>query len=539
MINSLFRNNIDMATVEPLIKQQLTPKRLLYRPCAVVMGRTGAGKTTLVNGLCGTKHAAGEGRGSVTRNLFRNDVSWGEYAFSLIDTPGTDSSTETYKHAILLREGLTATKINTIFIVIKYDGRFEKMIENYLEVGQPVYNYTRKVVVMISYGDQSKNPQNSFKEICELFQEECPNVTNLIFCSERSSKTQIANLMYNCISNMEEEKLDINDTDFHLNFNIHQMRSQMKISFGQYQKKADLLVQEYTELINSVKSASVEDKDEVLHMTIVKFKDEMETLLQEFRQQHGSAMQELDYYAFYIKMEKENVRICDEFVEKVVPFMSYNLFDNQDPRNLIKRCPHCYLIWFKTEGCDGVTTCGNNSFGNRRKLTGKAFWKYQLTRIGGKLKWEKNPANQNNFDDFNENLEEPAEVSRHNLFGLYHRKMRLLFGNVRSVSTDTNPIRSVSTGRNPIRSVSTGRNPIRSVSTGRNPIRSASTDTNPKRIGCGKQFEWGKLPKIEDELILELFKVKTIDQAKQLIQNGSFTEARRDYEFGIDTRFYP
>ena len=72
-------------------------------------------------------------------------------------------------------------------------------------------------------------------------------------------------------------------------------------------------------------------------------------------------------------MEKENVRICDEFVEKVVPLMSYNLFDNQDPRNLTKRCPYCCLIWFKTEGCDGVTTRGNNSFDNPVGVSDKAF----------------------------------------------------------------------------------------------------------------------------------------------------------------------
>ncbi|CAF3581825.1 unnamed protein product, partial [Rotaria sp. Silwood2] len=107
-----------MALVKPLIKQQLSPKQLSYKPCVIVMGRTGTGKTTLTNALCGTKHAAGEGAGSITRNLYRNDVNCGEYTFSLIDTPGTDSSTETYKHAFLLREALTATKINTIFIVI-------------------------------------------------------------------------------------------------------------------------------------------------------------------------------------------------------------------------------------------------------------------------------------------------------------------------------------------------------------------------------------------------------------------------------------
>ena len=489
-----------MAAVEALIKLRSIPKTLLYRPCAIVMGRTGAGKTTLVNALCGTQHKAGEGRGSVTRNLFRNDVNCGNHTFSLIDTPGTDSSTETYKHAILLREALTATKLNTIFIVIKYDGRFDKLIDNYFEVEQPVYKYTSKVVVIISHWDQSKNPQESFKQICELFEEECPNVSNLIFCSERSSKAEIANLMYSCISNMKEEEININDTDFFMKFNIYQMKSQMKISFQQYQKKASSLVQEYTGLINTAKSESVEDKDEILHMTIVKFKDEMETLLEEFLQQHGSAMQELDYYTFYIKMQKENVRICDEFVERVVSFMSYNLFDNQDPRNLIKRCPHCHLIWFKTEGCDGITSCGNNNFSDRRKITSKSFWKYQLTRIGGKLTWEKSPNLDISNEDLEEVLAEDSDERTEEHGSIFTRILRSF------------PFR-----------------PTR---------RERVNGENPEGVGCGKQFKWSDLPKIEDDLILELFKVKTIDQAKQLIQNQSFKEARQNYVAGVDLTFF-
>jgi len=106
---------------KPLTKQQLVPKTLKYKPCAILMGQTGAGKTTLSNKLCGTQHKSGAAKGSVTKELYRNDVSYGQYPFSLIDTPGTDSSTEPYKHAILLREGLTAKKINTIFLIIKYD----------------------------------------------------------------------------------------------------------------------------------------------------------------------------------------------------------------------------------------------------------------------------------------------------------------------------------------------------------------------------------------------------------------------------------
>ncbi|CAF1216298.1 unnamed protein product [Adineta steineri] len=526
-IDTSIRKTVMMDANKPLIQQQLIPKRLTYKPCAVVMGRTGAGKTTLINSLCRTQHAAGEGAGSVTRNLFRNDVRYGENTFSLIDTPGTDSSTETYKHAFLLREALTATKINTIFIVIKYDNRFDKMIENYFEVEQPVYNYSKKIIVMISHWDQSKNPQNTYKEICELFQDECTNVANLIFYSEQNFKTEVANLMYSCMSNMNEEKLHIKDEDFFLRFNIYEMKSRIKVSFGQYKKKANLLVQEYTDLINSVRSESVEDKDEALHMTIVKFRDEMETLLQDFQQQHVGTMEELDYYAFSIKMEKENLENCDKFVEKVVPLMSYSLTDNQDPRNLIKRCPHCKLIWFKTEGCDGLTTCGNNKFSRPKDVSDKAFWKYQLERIGGKLQFVKNSTDKNIFkemtndaeEDFEENVQKHFDTDIQNvepnleeLAVLRERPMKQLKQMFRSFFVD---------------------------------ITEQSTENinelvgrNSKGVGCGKEFKWSALPKIEDDLILELFKVKTIDQAKQLIQAGNFKEARHNYEYSIDQTFY-
>ncbi|CAF2189719.1 unnamed protein product [Rotaria magnacalcarata] len=379
-----------MKMVKPLIQRQLIPKTLSYKPCAIMMGRISTGKTTLVNLLCGTQHEVGEGEGSFTRNLFLNDTSCGNNAFSLIDTPGTNSSSETYKHAILLRADLTATKINTIFIIIEYHCRFDNMIDNYYEVEQLVYNYVNKVVVLISHWDQSKNSQNNYEEICKKFQNEYPTLNNLIFYSERSSKAELANLIYGCVSNMEKDKLEIKDEQFFLKFNVYQMKTKLKVSYNEYQRKAILLSKEYTELILSVQCQSVEDKDEVIHMTIVYFKDEMEALLNEFRAKHGLDMVELDYYVFVVKLEKENVKICYDFVERAVPLMSYNLFDNKDPRNLIKRCPYCQLIWFKTEGYDGTTTCGNSDF-KSNSINKKVFWKYKMRRKGGKLQWEKTP----------------------------------------------------------------------------------------------------------------------------------------------------
>ncbi|CAF2411027.1 unnamed protein product [Rotaria sp. Silwood2] len=450
--------------IKPLIKWNLVSKQLSYKPCAVIIGKTGTGKTTLANKLCETNHRSGVARGSVTQELYRNGACCGQYPFYLIDTPGTDSSTEPYKHAILLKEGLTATKLNTIFLVIKYDNRFDKITENYFQVELPISKYAHKIVVMISHWDQSKTPQNDFKTICELFAEECPNVVNLIFFSEQSSNSEVANLMYSCISNMNEEELKITDEEFALNFNIYEMKSQMKVSFKQYQNRINLLVQDYTKLINSMESESVEDKDEVYHMIIVKFKEEIDTLLQQFQQQHGSAMQELDYYAFYIKMQKENVKICDEFVRKVVPLMSFNLFDNDDPRNLIKRCPNCHLIWYKTEGCDGITNCGNNDFNNYFDINKKPFWKYIVERVNGRLQWKKNKMEK--------------------------------------------------------------------------PIPEKPAQSNSKRVGCGIEFVWGEQPKIEEEKILELFKVKTFEEAKELIKSAKFEQLRQNYEQNINREFH-
>jgi GTPase Era involved in 16S rRNA processing len=452
-----------MNAIKPLIKQKQLRNTLRYKPCAIIMGRTGAGKTTLVNTLCGKEHECGAGSGSITKHLYINDIKFGDHSFSLMDTPGTNSTTETYKHAYLLKEGLTSIPINTIFIVTKYECRFDTMLENYYEAEQPVYNYNAKVVAMISHWDHSKEPEKEFPQICKLFEGYC---SNIICYSDKSSETTVANLMYSCISNMEREELRINDKDFFFKFNIAEIKLQTKRSLDQFQKKASEIFQDYSEAVIFGDSASAEEKDEVLHMLIVEFKNAMGILLQEFRQKHGAEMDELDHYVFYIKMEKENVKLCDSFVAKAVPLMSYNLFDNGDPRNLIKRCPSCGLIWFKTEGCDGQTHCGNNQFTNYFDQSSKPFWKYILQRINGKLRWQKNEMEK----------KEPEKLTKR--------------------------------------------------------------VANSESVGCGEGFIWSELPKIEDDLILELFKVKTMDEAKLLIQSGNFKEVRQNYERNIDSNFY-
>ena len=273
--------------IKTLTKRPKVAKVLPYAPCAVIIGKTGVGKTTLVNNLCGANHEAGAGDGSVTRQLFRNNVNCGEYAFSLIDTPGMDSSSEAYKHAYLLRQALTATAINTVFVVMTYDTRFNRMVENYLEVEQPIYKYARKIVVMISHWDLSKQPETEFQKICQIFDDNCPELMNIICYSEQCSPIQIAQLMYDNICNMEPEKIQITDDEFMMKFSVAEIKIRIKKSLDEYLTKAKALLNEYSEAVVFVKSQCGDDQDEVLHMLIVEFKNELEISLNQFREKHG------------------------------------------------------------------------------------------------------------------------------------------------------------------------------------------------------------------------------------------------------------
>jgi len=226
----------------------------------------------------------------------------------------------------------------------------------------------------------------------------------------------------------------------------------------------------------AVLEAPEEDKDDFLHMLIVEFKNELEAVLHEFQKQHGGDMQELNYYTLYLKLQRENINLCDLFTKVASERISYKLNDKNDPRNLIKRCNYCKEIWFKTEGCDGMTTCGNSSFSSYFDQSSKPFWKFTLKRTKDKLEWSKVSKEKTVLN---------ASVAMANRF-----------------------------------------------------VSALAGSTKVQKAGCGRDIKWSDLPKVEDELIFELFKVKTIEAASKIIEDERFKESRQNYEATIDCSFH-
>jgi hypothetical protein len=86
------------------------------------------------------------------------------------------------------------------------------------------------------------------------------------------------------------------------------------------------------------------EKDEMLHMYIVSFRNELESLTDDFLKKRRANMQELDSYGLLLMMQKQKIRLCNKFNNHVSSMMSYCLLDSSDSLNMIKRCPHCQEI---------------------------------------------------------------------------------------------------------------------------------------------------------------------------------------------------
>ena len=298
-------------------------KRLNYSPVGLIMGKAGVGKSTLINKITGANHISGSASSGVTKNLHKNQTNCGDHSFYVIDTPGTNSKKDTFKHAFLLRIALTAVQLNTIFIVIKFDPRYEMMLESFFEELNPVEKFSEKVVLIISCWDQSEKKDKDFVEICKEFEGSC---SKLIFYSNHSVEpiSSLANLMYAYMSNMTRQTLVISMEEFLLKFNISTVPVKMEMfrSFKDYEGQAKKMSKDYEEMLSPkvISSVPASDRDEFLHGLLTEFRHEMENNLEVFRKKYETQLIELDFWCFDIKMQKDILKRCEAFNERIKPF---------------------------------------------------------------------------------------------------------------------------------------------------------------------------------------------------------------------------
>ena len=104
----------------------------------------------------------------------------------MIDTLGLNSLFDRLKHSILLRHSLTTYKLNTIFVILNFESRYDEMLREFNQIREKISNFDEKIVIMISKFDTCQNKEKAIKEIPELFENGVVKITLYFF-----HKTQI------------------------------------------------------------------------------------------------------------------------------------------------------------------------------------------------------------------------------------------------------------------------------------------------------------------------------------------------------------
>lgn len=361
------------------IKEAPKGTRLIHAP---LIGNAGAGKTTLINKICGTNFKAEDAVGGVTQfyDEVLGECNYG--ALRLVDTPGDNGSEVPDRDGYFIFQALSKVPLNTIFFVTPFHPRANQILNQITNLYGALKNHRDKIVFVISHFDIAKDKQKSFNQICKLFEDNQID-NNILFVSQECHKLDISDRMFEVASNMPLVSLDINKDEFMYGLNLAPLNFEMKLDYKEFEKRLIKLRDDYY-TVSEIPPKSVElgDLDEFYHMLLVELKNDTQIFEDEFKRIHEGTMRENDVFFLYIQLRKDAAKIYREFHEKIIKKMSYDILNTND--NRYYQCPNCNLLWCKVVGCP-ITTCGEGFQSDKEKtdLPIKPKWMFSLNKVDG------------------------------------------------------------------------------------------------------------------------------------------------------------
>ena len=341
----------------------------------IMFGLVGHGKTTLLNKACGTSFKTAESGFSCTRDIQFSYSIKGNMA--IIDFPGLNSTKDTINHLKIQKNTLKVIPVRMICFVIKYDKRYDHLIEHVSKMLSIFYNYKDNITIIITHSEDCSIVDK--ENIKAIFNDPNFSINNIIFTTiKKTSPLALCDMLEKLKQKMKNiPNMILQTRDFLASvkdiFDFSVMDERNK-----YQNEFDDTLKQFKA---EFKKANDDDLKRAIYFA---FKDYKEDLIERYskivrqkKADNNSIITEVIVFNNIIFNKFNDFRIE---VQNQIKLQTNN-YNNEF--NKFKRCPHCGQIWFKIKGCDSMV-CGRRST-LKDKICGR-FKNYIVEYIGRKIK---------------------------------------------------------------------------------------------------------------------------------------------------------
>eukprot|EP00940_MAST-03C_sp_MAST-3C-sp2_P000116 g116.t1 len=324
------------------------------------IGFIGAGKTTLMNALCGTKHPTFTAADSCTMTL-QYGVTWNR-KITIVDTPGFGSDRDVAKHIAGIKVALEKTKLRGIYIFV----RATKAAEMKRKLNRIMDCFDRKMEpdmrVIITCCDQiggdGVDPAKARAEYRDRISQDMGIQKRHIFCTGKGPAFPAAS-----VETFIEQTLTTTGKDYTISKEVVISMSTLggaPRACQRFFKRAEKIRDKAMKFLKApVLKGKSHSRDTIVIKLQSALHDEMDAL-RKCTFEEVNALKHYQKNVVYGAVINGIRIIAREFTERTNKLLSWDVTDDSDPRNTYRHCPHCNRIFNKPpgRGCDLWTTCG-------------------------------------------------------------------------------------------------------------------------------------------------------------------------------------
>ena len=320
----------------------------------ILFGSVGAGKTTIINKICGIDLLTKAGGFSCTREVQYSRDPDGNI---IIDFPGLNAAEEIVKHLKIQKSCLSSIPAKIICLVIKFSVRYDDIIKSALQMVKIFHENRENILVIITNCEEVTMTQMA--EIEAALSKKCKIDNNhIIFTSKKMSAEELRRKLNNAKKNMKNiETIQIKDRNL-----LNTVGTDGDIDVIE---ERETFLNEFKDLLQKFKNEYNKASDNslrfALYHSFVSYKDD---LIERFSEIVKTKVTDTDTAIVEIITFNNEIFVeFDSFSKIVLTNLKLevaNYDNNQSDNTKYKRCPYCGLIWFKVKGCNSMP-CGRRT----------------------------------------------------------------------------------------------------------------------------------------------------------------------------------